>query len=131
MVQIKVLNSASWTIEAIGDFVVTNTKLELNLHELSDLLHRIKTQEKFMQALITHFHHLENSTLEEFAYRTISLDTVQGYLDRIHVLVVGSNELDNVGSVGALHLLANSMEVSVLSVVHCYDRNFNLVLEHF
>lgn len=84
-----------------------------------------------MQALITHFHHLENSTLEEFAYRTISLDTVQGYLDRIHVLVVGSNELDNVGSVGALHLLANSMEVSVLSVVHCYDRNFNLVLEHF
>lgn len=64
-----------------------------------------------MRSFIPNYHFLENSTLLDFAYRTISLDMVQGYLDRIHVLAVGLNELETVGSVGVLQLLANSMEV--------------------
>lgn len=105
------LNSARWSVESITDFVATNTKLELQLHELADLLNRIKTQEKFMRALVTNFHDLETSTLEDFAHRTIGLDTVQGYLDRIHVLVVGLDELESIGTIGILQLLATNMEV--------------------
>lgn len=65
-----------------------------------------------MRALVTNFHDLEMSTLQDFAYRTIGLDTVQGYLDRIHVMVVGLDELESIGSVGILQLLAASMEVN-------------------
>lgn len=106
---------ASWTVESIGNYVAANTKLELNLHELADLLNRIKTQEKVMRSFVSNYNDLERSTLQEFALWTTGPDTmaVQGLLDRIHVLVIGSAELENFGNVGVLQMLANNLEVNL------------------
>lgn len=107
------MNTASWTIESVTNFVGANTKLELQLHDLDDLLNRIKTQDEKMQSYLSNYHHLERFTLEGFAHWITAQDTmsVQGLMDRIHLLVVGSTDLENVGNVGVLQLLANRMEV--------------------
>lgn len=109
----QTLNIASWTIESVTNFVGSNTKLELQLHDLDDLLNRIKTQDEKMQSYLSNYQHLERFTLEGFAHWITAQDTmsVQGLLDRIHLLVTGSTHLDNIGNVGVLQLLARSMEV--------------------
>lgn len=81
------------------------------------MVNRIRSQDNWMRSFASNFNELENRTLEKFAEWTVSHDTesVQGLLDRIHVLVVGSIDLENFGSVGILQLLANSMEVNSLN----------------
>lgn len=109
----QTLSVASWTIDSVTNFVGSNTKLELQLHDLDDLLNRIKTQDEKMQSYLSNYNHLERFTLEGFAHWITAQDTmsVQGLLDRIHLLVTGSTDFDNVGNVGVLQLLASRMEV--------------------
>lgn len=104
---------ASWTIESVTSFVGANTKLELKLHDLADLLNRIQTQDEKMQSYVSNYNELERFTLEGFAHWIIAQDTmsVQGLLERIHLLVTGSTDLENIGNVGVLQLLADQMEV--------------------
>lgn len=113
----QTLGVASWTVESITNSIRSDTKLELHLHELADLLNRIRTQEKVMRSFVTHYQDLERSTLEDFAYRATAQDTmsVPGLLDRIHLLATGSDDLENFGNVGVLQLLAKSMEVNIFS----------------
>lgn len=104
---------SSWTVESISHFVGVNTKLELKLHDLADLVNRIETQDEKMQSYVSNYHDLERFTLEGFAHWIIAQDTmsVQGLLERIHLLTTGSTDFENIGSVGVLQLLADNMEV--------------------
>lgn len=107
------MSVASWTIDSITSYVGANTKLELQLHDLADLVHRINTQDAKMQSYVSNYHDLERFTLEGFAHWIIAQDTtsVQGLLDRIHLLTTGSVDFENLGNVGVLQLLADRMEV--------------------
>lgn len=109
----------TWSIESISDSVAANTKLELHLHELTDLLNRIRSQDRVMRSFLNNHNDLEQRTLEKFAEWTVAHDTaaVQGLLDRIHVLVVGSVDLENFGSVGILQLLDHHMEVNSMLII--------------
>lgn len=107
------MSVASWTIDSVTQFVGSNTKLELELHDLADLVHRINAQDAKMQSYVSNYHDLERFTLEGFAHWIIAQDTtsVQGLLDRIHQLSTGSTDFENLGNVGVLQLLADRMEV--------------------
>lgn len=104
---------ASWSVESVTNFVGANSKLELKLHDLADLLNRIQTQDVKMQSYVSNYNELERFTLEGFAHWIIAQDTmsVQGLLERINLLVTGSTDLENIGSVGVLQLLADQMQV--------------------
>lgn len=112
---------ASWSVESISHFVGTNTKLELKLHDLADLLNRIQTQDDKMQSYVSNYHDLERFTLEGFARWIIAQDTmsVQGLLERIHLLYTGSTDFENLGNVGVIQLLADNMEVNKECCVYC------------
>lgn len=107
------LSSSTWSVETISSFITTSTKVELTLHELSDLMYRIRSQYKLMRAFSKNYGDFEDITLERFAQSTISHDTMSigGLMERIHLLVVGSDDFENLGNVGLLKLLANSFEV--------------------
>lgn len=109
----QTLKVASWTVESVTSFVGANTKLELKLHDLDDLLNRIQTQDDKMQSYVSNYHDLERFTLEGFAHWIIAQDTmsVQGLLERIHLLATGSTDMENIGNVGVLQILADQMEV--------------------
>lgn len=109
----QTLNVASWTIDSITKFVGANTKLELELHDLADLVNRINTQDAKMQSYVSNYHDLERFTLEGFAHWIIAQDTtsVQGLLDRIHLLSTGSADFEHLGNVGVIQLLAEQMKV--------------------
>lgn len=107
------MKASSWTIDSVIKFVGSNTKLELKIHDLSDLLNRIKTKDDLMQSYLSHYNDLEKFTLESFAQWATAQDTmsVQGLLERIHLLSTGSIDFENIGNVGILQLLADNMEV--------------------
>ncbi|XP_031632297.1 uncharacterized protein LOC116346405 isoform X1 [Contarinia nasturtii] len=106
------LKAASWTVDSVTTFIGSNTKLELKMHDLSDLLNRIQTQDDKMQSYVLNYNDLERFTLENFAQWITAQDTmsVQGLLERIHLLTTGSTDLENIGNVGVLQLLADNME---------------------
>lgn len=99
--------------------MTTSTKLELTLHELSDLMNRIRSQHKLMRAFAKNHNDLEQVTLERFVDAIVSHDTmsIEGLMERIHLLVVGSDDFENLGNVGLLKLLANNFEVNKLRLI--------------
>lgn len=96
--------------------MTASTKLELTLHELSDLMNRIRSQHKLMRSFAKNYNDLEQVTMERFVQSIISQDStgIGGLLERIHLLVVGSDDFESLGSVGVLKLLANNFEVNQL-----------------
>lgn len=56
---------------------------------------------------------LEQETLLEFAQITVSSNrmAIQGMLDRLHFLVTGSKDLENLGNTGTFRMIADSIEV--------------------
>lgn len=76
-------------------------------------MNRIETQDDKMQSYVSNYHELERFTIEGFAHWITAQDTlsVQGLLERIHLLVTGSTDFENIGGVGVLQLLADNMEV--------------------
>jgi Domain of unknown function (DUF4803) len=89
-----------------------NTKLELNLHELSGLMYRIVALEATMRDYINFRDTLERSTLEDFASTTVSASSIatQGLLDRIHLLVTGSPDFMTFGNNGILPLIGADLK---------------------
>lgn len=83
------------------------------MHDLADLLNRIKTQDDKMQSYVSNYHDLERFTLEGFAYWITAQDTtsIQGLLERIHLLATGSSDFENFGNVGVIQMLADNMKV--------------------
>lgn len=92
------------------------------MHDLADLVHRINTQDAKMQSYVSNYHDLERFTLEGFAHWIIAQDTtsVQGLLDRIHLLTTGSTDFENLGNVGVIQLLAQQMQVKFMKLKHYY-----------
>lgn len=88
--------------------------MELTLFELSDLMNRIRSQHKLMRAYAKDHNDLEPVTLERFIQSTISHDTMSigGLMERIHLLVIGSDDFENLGNFGLLRMLANNFEVN-------------------
>lgn len=106
--------AATWTIDSITRFVSASTKLELNLHELDELMHSISSQDRLMRSFALNSANLEQDTLMEFAQITVSPNrmAIQGMLDRIHLLATGSKELENLGSTGTFRMIADGLKVN-------------------
>lgn len=106
--------------------------MELELHDLADLVHRINTQDAKMQSYVSNYHDLERFTLEGFAHWIIAQDTtsVQGLLDRIHLLTTGSTDFENLGNVGVLQLLADRMEVIKANFIFYFLFSFFFQYKH-
>lgn len=105
----------TWTIDKINENMITNTQLQLQLHELSDLINRVATQQNLMRTFAEHEPDLNNQTMMNFADWTVSPNdnAIQGLLERLHLLITGSADLKAVGSTGLLELIANNLQVSV------------------
>lgn len=76
---------------------------------------RIRSQHKLFRAYSKNHRELEQTTLERFVQSTVSqdADSISGYLERIHALVVGSDDFENFGNVGVLRMLAKNFEVNI------------------
>lgn len=94
--------------------MISNTQLQLQLHSLSQLNHRIFSQQNLMRVYAQHEHELERNTLLAYAEMTVSPNTnsIQSLLEQIHLLIAGTDELKSVGSTGLLELIADNLKVN-------------------
>lgn len=108
-------NAAAWTIDSINAFMRSNTKLELMLHELADLCNRIAAQARMLRSYTDHQDEVERVTLETAAQWIVSpnIGAVQGLLNRIHLLVTGTNDLKYFGKTSILQLLNEELQVGL------------------
>lgn len=106
-------------MQGLEYYIRSNTKLELVIHEMIDLVSRIENIHSQYEEYVTHFDDIERETLENFARGVIddSSLSVKGMLPRIQSLVGGpsGNEFRVLGNRGLLELIANDMKVSVQS----------------
>uniref|UniRef100_A0A336MDK9 CSON015015 protein n=1 Tax=Culicoides sonorensis TaxID=179676 RepID=A0A336MDK9_CULSO len=112
-------NTASWTIESIKEHMKDNTKLDLAIHELMDLMNRISAQSKMLRHYTEHRDELEQVTLETTATWIVSpnIGAVQGILNRIHLLVSGSSDLKYFGKNSLLEMLVEQLELKLQQLV--------------
>lgn len=111
----------TWTIDKINENMIQNTQLQLQLHDLSILVNRVFSQQNLMRVFSQNVNTLERDTLMEYAKLTVSpSDTsIQGLLERIHLLISGSSDLKSVGNVGMLELIAANLQVIMLCGLQC------------
>lgn len=64
-------------------------RLELRLHEMSDLLSRVATADRQMREYMRYQQELERSTLEDFSFWCVSHEpgALPGLLERVHALI--------------------------------------------
>lgn len=107
------MSAATWTVDSISHFISASTKLELNLHELDELMQSITSQDRLMRSFAVNSDHLEPNTLLDFAEITVSphRTAIQGMLDRIHLLVVGSKDFEHFGNTGTFRMIDESLQV--------------------
>lgn len=107
------------TMQGLEYYIRFNTKLELVIHEMIDLVSRIENIHDQYEEYVTHYDDIERDTLENFARGVIddSSLSVKGMLPRIQSLVGGpsGNEFRVLGNRGLLELIANDMKASILS----------------
>lgn len=87
------------------------TRLELRLHDMSDLLNRVAWSNRNMREYVGLQEELERSTLQDFAEWCVSHDpgAVPGLLERVHALVVPPHK--NLLGRGLLQLLIYDLQV--------------------
>lgn len=112
-------NVARFTIEKIEDFVKSNTKLELQIHELTDMMNRITVHDNVMREYSLNLKTLEQNTIVNFAEFIVSPNSigVQALLDRIHLLMTGTADLRSIGSTGLFNLIGKNMQVSSINQI--------------
>lgn len=107
------------TQEGLEIYMKRNTKLELIVHELLDLISRIDTAFNRYNDYLEYRESLERLTLESFALSVIEdgSSSVKGIVPRIHGLVMGPSSADFrvLGNRGLLELIAEDLEVSFCS----------------
>lgn len=110
---------AHWTIESITERVQMNTQLQLGLKDLSDLINSITIQHTLMNKFAMH-DDVEPSTLDSFAEWTVAPNNlaIQGLLDKLHFLIVGSPDLAAIGNTGILYQIADSLEVKNINLFY-------------
>ncbi|KAG5678258.1 hypothetical protein PVAND_007950 [Polypedilum vanderplanki] len=104
------------TMQGIENYIQRNTKLQLVVHEMIDLVNRVENIHDQYEQYVANYDKLERSTLENFATRVIddSSLSIKGMLPRIQRLVAGpaGSEFRVLGNRGLLELIALDMEVS-------------------
>jgi hypothetical protein len=103
-------------MQGLEYYIHTNTKLELVIHEMIDLVNRVENFHDQYEEYVEHYDTVERSTLENFARGVVddSALSVKGMLPRIQGLISGptGNEFRVLGNRGLLELIASDMEVS-------------------
>lgn len=103
-------------MEGLEYYIRSNTKLELVIHEMIDLVNRVENFHDQYEEYVEHHDYVERSTLENFARGVIddSPLSVKGMLPRIQNLISGpaGNEFRVLGNRGLLELIASDMNVS-------------------
>lgn len=104
------------TQEGLEIYMKRNTKLELIVHELVDLISRVDISFNRYNDYLSYRESLERHTLESFATGVIedSSISVKGIIPRIHGLVMGPASADFrvLGNRGLLELIAEDLEVN-------------------
>lgn len=103
-------------MQGLEYYIRRNTKLELVIHEMIDLVGRIENKHDQYEEYLENYDKIERETLENFARVVIddSSFSVKGILPRIQNLASGpgGNEFRVLGNKGLLELIAIDMEVS-------------------
>lgn len=106
-------------MQGLEYYIRSNTKLELVIHEMIDLVSRIENIHHQYEEYVEHYKEIERETLENFARGVIddSALSVKGMLPRIQRLLGGptGNEFRVLGNRGLLELIANDMKASFAS----------------
>lgn len=106
-------------MQGLEYYIRTNTKLELVIHEMIDLVSRIENIHDQYDEYVAHYDQIERETLEKFARGVIedSSLSVKGMLPRIQSLVGGpsGNEFRVLGNRGLLELIAVDMKASLFN----------------
>ncbi|GAB0095756.1 hypothetical protein DMENIID0001_111770 [Sergentomyia squamirostris] len=123
-VEFETINTATWTIQSINRFIHNNFKLELSLHELSDLMNMISLEEQNMRQYADHVDKLETTTLLRYTESIVSpnSNSVQGWLDRIHRIVMGSTDLKAIGKAGLLQMMSHYLKVMHIPFTTVYPK---------
>lgn len=104
-------------MQGLEYYIRSNTKLELVIHEMIDLVSRVENFHDQYEEYVEHYDTVERSTLENFARGVIddSPLSIKGMLPRIQSLVGGpsGNEFRVLGNRGLLELIASDMNVSI------------------
>ncbi|XP_055682552.1 uncharacterized protein LOC129789617 isoform X1 [Lutzomyia longipalpis] len=111
-VEFETINTATWTIQSINRFIHNNFQLEWSLHELKDLMNMITLEDQNMRQYAQHVDKLETTTLLRYTESIVSpnSNSVQGWLDRINLLVMGSNDLKAIGKSGLFQMMGHYMK---------------------
>lgn len=103
-------------MQGLEYYIRFNTKLELVIHEMIDLISRVENIHDQYEEYVANYNEIERDTLENFARGVIddSALSVKGMLPRIQSLVGGptGNEFRVLGNRGLLELIANDMKAS-------------------
>lgn len=105
-------------MQGLEFYIRSNTKLELVIHEMVDLVSRIENVHSQYEEYVAYYDGIQRDTLENFAKGIIedSSFSVKGMLPRIQGLLGGpsGNEFRVLGNRGLLELIANDMRVNIL-----------------
>ncbi|XP_055371278.1 uncharacterized protein LOC129605506 isoform X1 [Condylostylus longicornis] len=102
---------AEYTIEQINDRIKTNTRLELELHEIKDIINRIGSRANEMERYEKHQDTLEPDTLIKFAEWNVSPNAyaINHLLERLHVLFIGAKRESRTSNRNVLMMLSDSL----------------------
>lgn len=119
-------------MQGLEFYIRSNTKLELVIHEMVDLVSRIENVHSQYEEYVAYYDGIQRDTLENFAKGIIedSSFSVKGMLPRIQSLLGGpsGNEFRVLGNRGLLELIANDMRVNILLIIQiCSASEFSLV----
>lgn len=107
-------------MQSLETYVKLNTKLELVIHEMFDLVSRVEIAHAQYEQYVEHYDLIERETLENFARRIVddSSLSVKGMLPRINSLVSGpsAKEFKILGNRGLLDLIAADLQVTSFSL---------------
>lgn len=119
-------------MQGLEFYIRSNTKRELVIHEMVDLVSRIENVHSQYEEYVAYYDGIQRDTLENFAKGIIedSSFSVKGMLKRIQSLLEGpsGNEFRVLGNRGLLELIANDMRVNILLIIQiCFASEFSLV----
>lgn len=113
---LKVYESSEVTVQGLESYIRSNTKLELVIHEMIDLVSRVNLIHDQYVEYVEHYDQIERETLENFAQSVINDGSlsVKGMLPRIQSLWSGprSNDFRVLGNRGLLELIATDLQVN-------------------
>lgn len=117
----KIEEASHVTMQGLENYINSNTKLQLVIHEVIDLISRIENIHDQYEEYVANYDKVERETLENFA-RFVTDDSsasVKGMIPRIQNLISGpaGNEFRVLGNRGLLELIANDLKVGTKKIL--------------